>query len=660
MKEPPTAGIPPWGVDLGAIDRSVAAGDDFHRFANGRWTDSTQVPADANRWGTFQELTLRRDADVRACLAEARRTGAPRGSGARCAIDFLDAFVDTETIDARGLAALQPDLDRIGRLTDHGALARAFGAAHAGVHGVVRLDVVPDPANRERYICGIAPSGLGLVAPDAYALTLDRVPVSDAYARYLAAMFRLVDMPSAARQANRVLDLERRAAELQRLQAASLDPSAFARASGLRELLLVTAAYPWSELLQGAGIAATKPCVIAQPRAVAALGGLFRDADVDTWRAYIAAHLLDALASVLPAGFRDAKAAFEDVRDGSVAAPLPRWREAIALMTGAPFEAPLAEAVGRTYVEAFADPAALAAVREIAHHVREAAREAMDEVGWLSPAARAAAREKLAQVVFGIGGPERWTDYRALVIRRDDAYGNLVRSHAFDRARAIARLGTRVDRERWFLAPQAVNAYYSADANMLALPQALLHPPLFDLAADAAVNYGAIGAVIGHELGHAIDLFGAQTDGRGRFAPWWSAADEASFRTLVGALPVQYAALDPAADRRRAAMTVPENFGDIGGLALAVRAYRRALAGRPPPVRDGFAGLQRLFLAFAQVWREKTRDGALAPSNARDAHASAAVRVNGAVRNIDEWYAAFGVSDAERLYLPRAQRVRPW
>ena len=660
MNEPPTAQIPPWGLALEDMDTSVAAGDDFHRFGSGRWTDRTRIPADANRWSTFHELTLRRDAGVRACLEEARRTGAPRGSGARTAIDFVDAFVDTEAIEARGLAALRPDLDRIDRLSDHAALARAFGAAYAGVHGVLRLDVVPDPANRERYNCGIAPSGLGLGAPDDYALTLDRAPISDAYARYIASMFRLIDLPSAARQANRVVDLERRAAELHRLQGASLDPAEHGRASGLRGLLDVTAAYPWAELLQGAGIAATKPFVIAQPRVVAALAGLFRDTDVDTWRAYIAAHLLDALACVLPVGFREARARFDDVRAGSVAAPLPRWREAISVMTGDPFEAPLAEAVGRTYVGAFADPAALRAVRDVAHHVREAAREAMDEVAWLSPAARAAAREKLAQVVFGIGAPERWSDYRSLVIRPDDAYGNLVRSHAFARARALARLGTSVDRARWLIAPQAVNAYYSAESNSLILPLALLQSPVFDAGADPAVNYGAIGAIIGHELGHAIDLFGAQTDGRGRFASWWSPRDEASFRALVGPLPAQYLALDPAADRRRSAMSVPENFGDIGGLALAIRAYRRSLSGRSPPELDGYAGLQRLFLSFAQVWREKTRAGALAPSDARDAHASAAVRVNGAVRNLDEWYTAFDVTDANRLYLAREHRVRPW
>jgi putative endopeptidase len=650
------AQIGAWGLDLTSNDPGVKPGDDFYRYADGKWLESAQIPADRTSWGSFVELADRAEEHVRK-IAESLPPDASQGSKEQKAGDFYRAYLDTGTIEHKGLEPAQLGLQAIAAARTHEQLAQLMGRPDLGFKSPLFAAISPDQKNPDRYIVVITQSGLSLPDRDYY---LKDGPVFVAlrakYTAHVERMLTLAGEKNPAAAAASILDIETRIAQAHWPAAKRRERDLTYNLRTRAELEQLTPGFPWQPFLAAEGLANQPEFVVRELDAVQALAKLFNDIPVDRWHAYFEYQYLAATADVLPAAFDSERFDFYGRALNGQPEQRERWKRAVTALN-----AGLGEVTGELYVEQHFPPQAKQKVLALVENLRTAYAARIQQLPWMSADTKKVALEKLAAFRPKIGYPDKWRDYSALQVRAGDAFGNATRSAVFEWQRQVDRLGKPTDRDEWHMTPQTVNAYYNPTFNEVVFPAAILQPPFFDPNADAAVNYGGIGGVIGHEMGHGFDDQGSKSDARGVLRTWWQPQDDQAFRKRVDNLSAQYDQFVVLPGLNvNGRLTLGENIGDLGGLAVSHEAYHLSLHGKPAPVLDGLSGDQRYFLSWAQVWRGVYRDEQMRNLVLSNPHSPPKFRVNGAVRNLDAWYTAFGVKEGDGLYLAPEDRVRIW
>jgi putative endopeptidase len=647
------------GIDRAAGDPSVRAQDDFFRRVNGRWLKATEFPADKAYLGSFEALHDKIQVELRGLVEKAAQTRA-NADEARIA-DLYESFVDEAAVERAGIAPLAGELAVIDALQSPAQLPAVMGRmTRLGVSMPLGMYIDQDSRDARRYVPQIVQAGLGLPDRDYY-LVADDAKFKDARASYLAYLTRLLELSrapgDAAASARAVLGLETALAQGQWARVDTRDPVKTYTRVELAALAPLAPGFDWPAWLAATGLAGkTGDVIVRQPSYLTTVAAQLSATPLPVWKAYLRTHLLGSYASFLAKDFVDARFAYVGTTLSGTTENLPRWKRGVGFV-----EASAGESLGKLYVDAYFPPASKARMEKLVANLLAAYRESIDAIDWMSPATKKEAQAKLATFAPKIGYPKRWIDYGSLETKKGDLIGNVRRAREFDYARDLAKLGKPVDRDEWFITPQTVNAYYNASLNEIVFPASVLQPPFFDPKADDAVNYGAIGAIIGHEISHGFDDAGSQFDGTGNLRVWWSDEDRKRFEAKTRILVSQYSAFSPFPGYHvNGELTLGENIADNAGLEIAYKAYHRSLAGKPAPVIDGTSGDERFFYGFAQAFRGKARDAVLLTQIKSDPHSPDEFRVNGAVRNHAAFYATFAVKPGDPMYLPPERRVSIW
>jgi len=656
---PPAADRSASGLDPASFDSSVRPQDDLYRYVNGRWLAAAEMPADRVTYGTFIELADQADADVRAIvegLAAQSRTRP--GSAAQQIADLYASMMDEARLEQLGDAPIRPELDRIDAIRTPGDLAAEAGhISSVAAGGAFTATVVTDA--RDPNIRLVQLSQGGAMLPDRdYYLQGDAasVEIRAKYQAYLTTIFTLARRDKPAGAARDLIALETELARAQWSQLDSRDPVKTANRFTLAELRDTMPGFDWRAWAKPQGIDRVQGLILLQPSFFKRFAELASSAPIDAWKAWLAARYITAMAPFLSSGFDLARFEFFGRVLSGQEMPRTRWKRGVGMVNGY-----LGDAVGKLYVERHFSPAAKARVEKIVANTRDAFRQALRESDWLEPATRREALDKLSKLTTKVGYPDRWHDYGGLVIKRDDLFGNTLRAMQFQNDDRIRRVADLTGSGEWLMTPQTVNAYYTAATNEIVLPAGILQPPLFQLEAEDAVNYGAIGAVVGHEIGHAFDERGRTSDGAGQVRDWWTPADAARFASRAAVIVDQFDGFSPLAGMHvNGALTRPEAIGDLAGLQIAWRAYQISLNGKPAPVIDGFSGAQRFFLSWARAWRSKEREDYLRQMLFQNQHPPSQYRANGTVGHLPAFYEAFDVKPGDRLYRAPDQRVKIW
>jgi predicted metalloendopeptidase len=644
-----------WGIDLSAMDRDVDPGDDFFRYVNGLWLEEFEIPAEFSNYGSFTVLFERSEERVRTIIEQAAETDAPQGSIEDKIGTYFAAYTDVDAINARGLEPIQPQLDAYRALSSHDEVALAMADIRMNSRSPFGLYVDVDNKQPDRYVVYLVQSGLGMPNRDYY-LKPEFEDKREAYKAYLAQMLAFTDADDVESRAAAVYALEEQLAEAHWDPAKRRNADLVYNLYTLEELQDYAPEMPWGDIFAKMNIGDQREFVVRENDAVQASAKIFAETPVAVWRDYLTIHALNAHASVLPQEIDQASFDFYGKELSGTPEQRERWKRGVAAVNGA-----MGEAVGQLYVERYFPPESKAQMEELVANLKTAFAARLDDLDWMGEGTKEEARKKLASFTTKIGYPDEWTDYSALEVREGDAFGNMVRAQVFDYNEMIDKLGEPIDRTEWFMTPQTVNAYYSRNRNEIVFPAAILQAPFFDPNADPAVNYGGIGAVIGHEIGHGFDDQGRKADGTGMQRDWWTAEDAERFDGLAGRLGEQYGTYSPIEGLFvNPELTMGENIGDLGGLTMAYDAYKLSLGGEEAPVIDGFTGDQRFFIAWAQIWKRKYREDELKRRLVTDSHSPSEYRTNGIVRNMDAWYDAFDVSEDDELYLPPEERVQIW
>ncbi|HEX2190713.1 MAG TPA: M13-type metalloendopeptidase [Longimicrobiaceae bacterium] len=648
-----------WGIDLSGMDRGVRPQDDFFRFVNGKWLERTAIPGDRSNYGSFSELADGSEAALRAIIEEAAaEKDAPAGSDRQKVGDYYLSYMDSARVEQLGIQPLRAELSRIAAVRDRSQLPATFAhLQRLGVQTPVGFGVWQDSKQADRYIVTLSQSGLGLPDRDYYFEEGQRfADARAAYLRYVETLLRLAGDHDPAGGAKAIMELETTLAKSHWERARSRDREATYNRFSVAGLDSLTPGFSWTEYVKAAGAEQTPAVVVRMPDYFQAMGRAVSEIPVETWKRYMTFKLVDDYADEMSRPFADAKFQYTGRTLQGLEQPSPRWKRGVSAVEGA-----MGQMAGKMYVERHFRPEDKARMEQLVSNLLAAFRQGIDELEWMSPETRARAQEKLAKFNVKIGYPDKWPDYSALEVRRGDLVGNVIRAAQFSHGRAIGRLGKPIDRTEWAMTPQTVNAYYSSTMNEIVFPAAILQPPFFNPSADDAVNYGAIGAVIGHEISHGFDDQGSRSDGEGNLRNWWSESDLGEFKTRTDALVAQYDAFTPLEGVNvNGRFTLGENIGDLSGMAVAYRAYKIATQGKEVPVIDGFTGDQRFFLGWGQIWRRKYRDANLRQRILVDPHSPSEFRANGPLRNFEPFYAAFGVKPGDKLYLAPEQRVKIW
>ena len=650
---PPARGL---GIDTVGMDRSVRPQDDLFRYTSGTWLTSTAIPADRSSYGTFNVLGDAAERNVRQIIEDAA-AGRTDDSDARRIGDYYTAYMDSARVERLGLAPLQPDLDRIAAVATREDLARYFArnSRSFGPNPIAGF-VGVDDRNSSRHIFNLYQSGTGL--PDRSYYLDDRFAEARAgYLTFLERLQTLAGTGSPAADARAVLDLETAIARAQWTRVQNRDPEATYNAMSVAD---VVAAYPnlhLGAMMDAWGVAGRiDSVVVGQPPFFAALDSLMAVTPVETWTTYARVRTLSEAAGVLPSAFAEARFDFFGRQLSGQTQDRPRWKKAVSATAGT-----LGESVGRIYVGRHYPEAAAARMDALIGNLREAFRQSITGLAWMSPETRQRALEKLDSYTYKIGAPAEWEAYAGLDVSPTDLVGNLRSASEWRFADSMADLGAAPDRAEWGMTPQTVNAYYNPAFNEIVFPAAILQPPFFDVDADDAVNYGAIGAVIGHEFSHGFDDQGSQYDAQGNLRNWWTDADREAFTEKTDRLVAQYDAYAPFPDASvNGRLTLGENIADLSGLTMAYRAYQLSLGGQPAPVIDGFTGDQRFFVGWARSWRGLFREAALRQYLQTDVHSPGEYRANGPVAHLDAFYQAFNVQPGDALYVAPEDRIRLW
>jgi predicted metalloendopeptidase len=655
------------GIDTAGMDRSVAPGDSFFVYANGTWLANTEIPADRSSYGpsaVLTELTEKRVADL---IRETATAGAPTGADRRKIGDYYASFMDTTAIEAAGLKPLQPTLDSISAIRDRKALSHflgttlradvdVFNATNLYTENLLGLWVAQDLDDPSQYSPFLVQGGLGMPERSYYVdSSAAMVPTREKYRDHVAAMLGLAGIADSAAKAAGIVGLETKIAVVHTSREVSHDAVKGNNHWTRADFSAKAPGLDWDAYFAGAGLERPARFVVWQPSAVTGISALVASEPLEVWKDYLTFHAIQSRAAVLPRAFdRESFAFFGPVISGAKQ-QRDRWKRAVVATNDA-----LGYAVGRRYVARWFPPADKARAQAMVANLIAAFRARIDRLDWMAPATKKEAKAKLAVLKVGVGYPDTWPDYNGLEVVAGDAYGNAERAELFQYRRSVAKLGRPVDRAEWVMTPQTVNAVNLPAMNAMNFPAAILQPPYFDSKRPLAMDYGAMGAIIGHEVSHSFDNQGALFDSKGRLHNWWAPEDFKHFEASTAQLVAQYDGYKPFPDLAvKGKQTLGENIADLAGLAAAYDAYHRALGGKPAPKVEGFTGDQQFFISFAQSWRGKTREPALRNRILTDGHAPGQYRAL-TVRNVDAWYDAFAVKPGQALYLAPADRVRVW
>ena len=652
-----------FGVDLSSMDKSVKPGDNFFRYVNGKWLKTAVIPPDRSQTGSFQDLQILSEKRMRAIVDELeKKPYAQLSDEERKLRDLYDAFEDTAGIEANGLKPIQKDLDYLAGLQTQADVARAMASVPLATSSVFDIGIGVDDKNPDNYSLNLGQAGLGL--PDRDYYLKDDKALADTRAKYrdyLSDMMKLAGMSDADARADRILALETEIAKVQWTRADRRDADKTYNPMKISDLKAMAPEFDWDSFLAESRIPLTTPngeryAIVAEKSAFEPLAKIFADTPVSTWRDYLTVHYLQHFASYLPKQFDDRNFAFYGTVLSGNAQQLDRPTRGVRLLNRL-----LGEALGKLYVARYFPPDAKAKADKLVSNLLKAYETDIQTLDWMGPETRQKALEKIRQFTPQIGYPSHWRDYSAYQVRRDDLIGDIQRAAVFEWNRDVERINKPVDKSEWSMTPPTINAYYYASFNEIVFPAAILQPPFFDPNADDAVNYGAIGAVIGHEISHGFDDQGSKYDGKGVFQDWWTKEDRAKFDVKTQAIIKQYDEFEPLPGLHViGANSVGENIADNAGIAIALKAYHISLNGKPAPKIAGLTGDQRFYLSFGQVWRAKQRDSSIRTQTLSDPHAPDEFRVIGPTRNQDEWYAAFAVKPGDKYYLPPDQRVHLW
>jgi endothelin-converting enzyme/putative endopeptidase len=655
------------GIAVANIDHSVKPGDDFYLYANGEWIKKAEIPPDRAGIGVFTKLDTESSKRTAGIIEDAVKANAATGSNTRKIADLYNSYMDEAGIEAKGLSPLKPHLDAIAAIKDKHELARALGQSlrtdvdalnNTNFHtaNILGLWVAPGFNDSEHYAAYILQGGLQLPDREYYLGDSERMKkLRSDYQAHVAAMLKLAGFSEADERAKRIVALEHSIAEKHWSLSEDQDIHKANNPWSQGDFAAKAPGLDWTEYFRAAGLGKQASFIVWQPSAFTGEAALVASEPLETWKDWLAYHEIEAMAGVLPKAFSDERFAFFGKGMTGAQEQRPRWQRGVAIINGF-----LGDAVGQIYAQKYFPPEAKARAEAMVANLVVAFRKRIDALTWMDPATKAEAQAKLTTLYIGIGYPETWRDYSAYEVKADDIFGNVWRGRLLDYHDDLALLGKPVDRKKWTMEPQTVNAVNLPLQNALSFPAAILQPPFFDAQAPDAVNYGAIGTVIGHEISHTFDTEGSAFDSKGRVRNWWTPADLAHFDAATARLAAQYDAYKPFPDISvNGKQTLAENIADVAGVSAAYDGYRAALGGKTALVQDGFSGDQQFFIAFGQNWGSKSREAAQRQQVMTDPHAPARYRAD-TVRNIDAWYSAFPVTAGEKLYLATGDRVRIW
>jgi len=647
------------GIDQQYFDSAVRFQDDFFQAVNGGWLNKTEIPADKSSYGSFHVLADNSQVAVKAIIDEvASRTDLAPGSDAEKLGSYYNSFMNEDKLEALGLTPLQAQFELIQSLTDKKQLAATFATLQRdGVRIPFSWYINNDAKNSSQYAVYADQSGLGLPDRDYYLKDDDSSKKIQAdYQAYLVDMLTLAKHPEPAAAAKRVYALETELAKHQWTRVQNRDAEKTYNKLTAADLSKTLGEFSWADFAAGAKLASVAEIIIGQPSYFEALNKIVAQTDLQSWQDYLTFQTINAFADKLNNSVEQRQFQFYGTALRGVQEQQPRWKRAVDAS-----DEVLGELTGKLYVERHFKPEAKARMEQLVANLIKAYEASIKELSWMSEDTKKAALAKLATFTPKIGYPNKWKDYSALEIKADDLLGNTVRANHWAYDQMLAKLGKPIDKDEWYMTPQTVNAYYNPVNNEIVFPAAILQPPFFNMAAEDAVNYGGIGAVIGHEIGHGFDDQGAKFDGEGNLRNWWTEQDETKFKALGQALSTQYSKYEPVPGHFvNGDLTLGENIGDLGGLTLAMRAYQISLNGQEAPVLDGFTGEQRVLLSWAQVWRGKYRDAAMQQMVATNPHSPPQYRVNGIVANLPQFYHAFDVKETDKMYITPENRVKIW
>jgi len=644
-----------WGFDLTGRDAATPAGQSLFGYANGGYMRKLEIPADRSSFGAFNVLDELSKDRLRAVVDKAAAGKAAMGPEAKVGALYR-SFMDEARVEALGAKPLAADLAAIQAVRTRDDIARLMGATAKGFgQSFFNPQVYDDAKDPLKYTVYLSQGGITLPDRDYY-LEERFAPQRKAYEAYISKMLTLAGWPEPQANAKAILAMETEVAKVSWTRTERRDDDKTYNPYDVAALPAFAPGFNWNAMLAGADLTAAKRVVVAENTAFPKIAAIYGQTDLATLKAWLAFTTIDQAAGYLSKDFDQAKFEFRNKALSGTPAQQPRWKRGVALVDGN-----LGEALGKLYVDAYFPAANKARMEALVGDLKTAMAGRIQKLDWMGPETKERALQKLGKFTVKIGYPDKWRDYAALEIKDGDLYGNVERAAAFDWAWRTRRLNQPVDRGEWEMTPATINAYYSSTKNEIVFPAAILQPPFFDPDGDAAINYGGIGGVIGHEITHGFDDQGRKSDGDGRLAEWWTKGDEAKFMVQAERLGKQYSATEvlPGA-RINGELTMGENIADLGGLLLALDAYHISLKGQPAPVIDGLTGDQRVFLGWAQVWRAKYRDDYMRQNLVADPHSPPLARVDLPVRNIDAFYEAFGVKPGDPMYVPPEQRVRIW
>jgi putative endopeptidase len=646
------------GIDLGNFDRSVRPQDDFYRYVNGAWLAKTEIPADKNNYGAFTVLQDEAETNLHAIAEEAARAGAPAGSDQQLVGDYYRSFMDEARAESLGLVPLRPLLDRIAGIRDRAQLQSFLATAQfLDVDNFIGADIFADAKNPEVNALWLSQSGFGLPERDYYFSKEQRfADIRAAYVRHVENVFKLAGREDAAAVAKKLMAFETKLAEASWPAVRLRDVEKLYNPMTVGDAEKATPGIAWSGWLAALGLSGVDQIVVAQPDYFRAVGKALQKESLETWRDYLTLRAIDGYSPYLSSAFVNESFDFYGRTLTGTPELKPRWKRALGELEGS-----IGDLLGKEYVKRHFPPEAKQRMDELVANLLKAFDAGIDELEWMGPETRQEARDKVRSFTVKVGYTTKWKEYPGLVTRPDDLVGNVLRAREVNAKREFAKVGKPVDKTEWAMTPQTVNAYYNPLANEIVFPAAILQPPFFDMKADDAVNYGGIGAVIGHEISHGFDDQGRKFDGKGVLRDWWKPEDNERFMSRAGMLVKQYDAFSPLPGYNvNGELTLGENIGDLSGLAVAHKAWLLSLEGRPAPVIDGFTGEQRFFLGWGQIWKRKYRDEELVKRLKTDPHSPTQYRCNGILRNMPAFANAFDVKPGDQMYLPPEQQVRIW
>lgn len=648
-----------WGVDLTARKDSIKPGDDFFRYANGTWLDTNEIPGDRTSYGLFNNLRDRTQEQMKAIIDDLATMETIRGSAEEQVANYFASWMDVNAINQLGIEPLRPDLNRIAAISDVAGLIQAFGyTAYDGGNSPISVGQDIDRRDPNKYTIDIGLGGMGLPDRDFYLEGGQFEKLRAGYKSNIIQMLGFAGIDGADTKADAIIALETKLAELQWPRADRRNSDKTLNPSTVAALSAEHTNFNWASLFEAAGIKGLTDVNVSHPNLIAPLVALINDTPLEEWKAYLSYHLIRNNANLLSDEINSANFEFWGKALGGQPAQQPRWKRGTRLV-GA--REGLGEALGQIYVTRFFPDSAKQQMMDLVENLRTAYGERIDSLSWMSDETKKRAHAKLAAFRPKIGYPDEWLDLSAIEIKKDDLFGNARRVAKFFTDRGNAQLNGPTDKDEWFITPHTVNAFYNPSFNEILFPAAFLQAPFFDPSADPAVNYGAIGMVIGHEMGHGFDDQGSKFDADGVQRNWWSDEDRTAFEARTKVLGAQYDTYEPVKGHFvDGNFTMGENIGDLGGAEVAYHAYRLSLKGKEAPIVDGLTGDQRFFLGLAQVSRGKVREQALIQRLKADPHAPAEFRTNGVVRNMEAWYKAFDVKEGDALYLAPEKRVSIW